>query len=68
MSFYASQSIGVVNELQLFLSSNLDLLSTKPSLSDVVQLALTTLQSDNLVMQARQEVQKDKDNMYLIWK
>lgn len=60
--------LSVVNEFQLFLSGNLDVLSTNPSLSDVVQLALTTLHSDSLVKQARRETEKDNDTMYLIWK
>lgn len=66
--FLYTQDLPVVNEFQLFLSSNLDVLSSRPSLSDVVQLALTTLHSDTLVHQARQEIEKDNDTMYLVWK
>ena len=58
----------MINGFQLFLSGNLDLLSNSPSLSEVVQIALNALYSDELVKQAREVAERDKDTMYFLWK
>ena len=56
-----------VKEFQLFLSSNLDKLGKDVLLQDVIQLALNTTTSPNLLEQAKTAAKEHKDALWLVW-
>lgn len=59
--------VATVMEFQLFISGHLNVLSTGPSLADVVQLALNVPNSQELLDQAKEEAKKDNKSIWLTW-